>query len=74
MKFKKGDRVKIRIKRMEGGCSHKRGDESMPLVTCVINQVDVCGVEGCYGCKFEDTDEPVGLPFFEGSFEEVLPS
>jgi hypothetical protein len=70
-KLKKGDKVYVRLKRMEGGCTTQRGNKEYPLVECVVAQVDVCGSEGCYGLEYADTREPVGLPFFMGAFEKI---
>lgn len=68
--LKTGDTVKVRIRRMNGGAVAKEGDTSLSLTECVINQVNVCGVEGCYSLRYKDTGEHVGLPFFTSSFEE----
>lgn len=42
--------------------------ESYPVMMARVAQVDVCGSPGCYGLVWEDTREPIGLPFFASYF------
>lgn len=79
MSYEIGDKVFILAKRMEGGSSSVSPESaqapSYPIVECVVTQVDVCGIEGCYGLVWADTEEPIGLPFYERSMfptEEAL--
>ena len=69
-KYDLGDVVKVRIRRMDGGASHMPGDKSLPLVECVVDQTNVCGIPGCYGLRYRDTNTFVGIPFYSFSFEE----
>ena len=68
--WKQGDTVKVRIQRMGGGAYAKAGSTSLPLVECVINQVNVVALAGCYSLRYKDTGEHVGLPFWASDFEE----
>lgn len=71
MRLRKGDTVWVRLERLEGGARAQAGNDALPLTECVVAQVDVCGVRGCYGLEYADTRRPVGLPFFEHCFEQV---
>lgn len=73
MKTKKvGESVKVRMFRSAGGCvvipkgSPEYSDQ--PVVECVVESVNVCGIPGCYSLRFADTGESVGLPFYAWAF------
>lgn len=70
--YKIGDTVYILANRGSGGTmcpppGHP-AEKGCSLHKCVVAQVDVGGVEGCYGLEWADTCVPVGLPFYHWSF------
>lgn len=73
-RYKKGDKVFIRASRASAGSGtstvnrHHPKWSSMPVHECVIAQVDVCGLEGCYGLEWASDGQPIGLPFWATCF------
>lgn len=73
-RYEKGDVVFIRAIRYPDGSGtgtvskdHPAWD-SYPVNICFIAQVDVAGLDGCYGLEWADDKAPVGLPFWATSF------
>lgn len=75
-KPKVGSLVRVRLARTQGGASKVSPDHpsyrTYPEVRCRIAQVAVCGVPGIFALEYLD-GKPVGLPFSEEDFLEVVP-